>query len=115
MKTGVDLIADERRRQVEVEGWTPEHDDAHPMGALAVAGACYAAIPGHTLYRVDTIPRQHQAGGANTDYVFQEMWPWDAGWDKRRRTKTLRRLQKAGALIAAEIDRYLRAHPAEGE
>lgn len=32
----------ERRRQIEVEGWTHEHDDQHQVGDLASAGACYA-------------------------------------------------------------------------
>jgi len=32
MKTGVELIADERQRQIEVEGWTAEHDDANEYG-----------------------------------------------------------------------------------
>ena len=35
--TGVELIAAERQRQIEVEGWTPEHDDAH-VGGRACAG-----------------------------------------------------------------------------
>ena len=33
----------ERRRQVEVEGYTPEHDDTHDKGELAGAAAAYAA------------------------------------------------------------------------
>jgi hypothetical protein len=37
-----DVLA-ERKRQVEAEGWTIEHDDRHPDGELAVAAACYAA------------------------------------------------------------------------
>ncbi|MCT5529908.1 hypothetical protein LZL70_30340, partial [Pseudomonas aeruginosa] len=32
----------ERRRQVEAEGWTPEHDDEHSHGQMARAAACYA-------------------------------------------------------------------------
>ncbi|HHG5409119.1 TPA: hypothetical protein ACPWMT_005896, partial [Pseudomonas aeruginosa] len=32
----------ERRRQVEAEGWTPEHDDGHSHGQMARAAACYA-------------------------------------------------------------------------
>ncbi len=35
----LDVIA-ERRRQVEVEGWSPEHDDAHMDKSLADAAAC---------------------------------------------------------------------------
>ena len=32
-KSGVELIAAEQKRQVEGEGWTPEHDDAQTAGA----------------------------------------------------------------------------------
>lgn len=39
---GAELIAAERRRQIEQEGWTPEHDDQHSGGELATAGAVYA-------------------------------------------------------------------------
>lgn len=44
MKTGVDLIAAERKRQIEKEGWTLQHDrDEHTGGELALAACCYAA------------------------------------------------------------------------
>jgi hypothetical protein len=36
-----DVLA-ERERQVNVEGWTPEHDDAHAADELARAAAAYA-------------------------------------------------------------------------
>jgi hypothetical protein len=42
MKTGIELIAEERKRQIEVEGWTAEHDDEHTDGELALAAVCYA-------------------------------------------------------------------------
>ena len=35
-------VAAERRRQIEAEGWTPEHDDEHSAGQLAGAAGCYA-------------------------------------------------------------------------
>ena len=43
MSEGIRLIAAERQRQVDVEGWTPAHDDEHDEGELAIAAACYAA------------------------------------------------------------------------
>ncbi len=42
MKTGIELITEERQRQVEAEGWTPGHDDAHRKGQMAGAAAVYA-------------------------------------------------------------------------
>lgn len=84
-------IKAERRRQVDVEGWTPEHDDEHSKGELAQAAACYADDP-----------RQFNTA-APPD------WPWSQEWWKpgdRRRN-----LVKAGALIVAEIERLDRAKP----
>ena len=87
--TGVKLIAAERQRQIEKEGWTPEHDDQHENGELALAAACYA-IP--IKWRV----RAH---------YLSELWPWALKWWKPTPDNRIRELQKAGALIAAEIDR----------
>lgn len=81
-----DVLA-ERLRHVTVEGWTPEHDDKHTNGSLAVAGACYALVDAR-----DTI------GGA---------WPWDFRWWKP--TTKRRNLIKAAALIISEIERVDRA------
>jgi hypothetical protein len=89
-------VMDERIRQMLVEGWTPEHDDEHAEGEMALAASCYArsaANPGHYLARV---PRR---------------WPWDRLWWKPSGPR--RELVKAAALIVAEIERLDRArlHP----
>lgn len=89
--TGIELIAAERTRQVEAEGWTPEHDAAHGHGVLAAAARCYATPEGMGLrYRPDRVPLD---------------WPWDARFWKPTPDDRVRELVKAGALIAAEIDR----------
>lgn len=80
-----DVLA-ERRRQVDVEGWTSEHDDTHRDGELALAAACYA---------------MSSAGLAR--HQFRGWWPWDWAWFKRSPGR--RELVKAGALILAEIER----------
>lgn len=90
----IDEIAAERRRQIEVEGWTPEHDDLHQDGELAAAAGVYA------LYDL-------MSGDADRERVLREMWPWDDYWWKpadRRRD-----LVRAAALIVAEIERLDRA------
>lgn len=110
MKTGVELIAAERARQVEREGWTPQHDDAHSTGEMADAAACYASLSSAQSRDVDSC----------ADYALPDSWPWDADWWKPK--DRLRNLVRAGALIAAEIDRVQRAEaygkapskPAEG-
>lgn len=108
---GLALIAAERERQVAAEGWTPEHDDQHRDGGLAYAAACYA-MP-ERIY----VARERALGPA-----FDDPWPWKYG-DKRKRQSNfpnaiptdgderLRMLVKAGALIAAEIDRLQRIPP----
>lgn len=86
---GVAAIAAERKRQMEVEGWTPEHDDGHDDGELAFAAASYALFA-HLRRRVPP-----------------EFWPWDPQWWKPKDRRS--NLVRAGALIAAEIDRLDRA------
>ena len=39
MKTGIELIAEERKRQIEEEGWTAEHDDQQTDGEIAEAAS----------------------------------------------------------------------------
>lgn len=90
---GAALIAAERRRQVDAEGWTAEHDDAHAGYQLARAGAYYALW----------------AAGV-TDLPG---WPWDIRMFKPG--DPVRTLTKAGALIAAEIDRLQRQQPTTPE
>lgn len=85
-------VMTERQRQINAEGWTPEHDDEHENNEMAFAAACYS------LYAGNPYPGQ--------GYTPPE-WPWDAEfW----RPSTERRdLVKAGALILAEIERLDRA------
>lgn len=82
--SALDDIAAERRRQIEVEGWAPEHDDAHTDGHLTDAAACYALGPDQMR-------------------AVWYLWPWDRHWWKP--TTRRRDLVKAGALIVAEIER----------
>lgn len=86
--TGAELIAAERARQITEEGWTPEHDAEHAGESLAIAACCYALPPTMRRY-VDSTPR---------------LWPWEARHWKPTENR-VRELAKAGALIAAEIDR----------
>lgn len=92
-------VVRERQRQMSVEGWTPEHDDEHANGDMALAAACYAAA----------------AGGVPWSDDVPSFWPWADQWWKP--TTARRDLVKAGALILAEIERLDRAaaHPASGE
>ncbi|AVK02251.1 hypothetical protein [Pseudomonas aeruginosa] len=87
----------ERRRQVEAEGWTPEHDDEHSHGQIARAAACYALAG-------SSAPNDGTAA-----LLVSLAWPWDEQWWKP--TSARRDLVKACALALAEIERLDRAAP----
>ena len=90
----LDVIAErqrQRQRQQSVEGWTPEHDDEHGRGEMAMAAVCYI----------------NETGTVNRNGGRPWGWPWDASWWKPNTRR--RNLVKAGALIIAEIERIDRA------
>jgi len=94
----------ERRRQIEAEDWTPEHDDEHSHGQMARAAACYALAG-------SSAPNDGTAA-----LLVSLAWPWDQQWWKP--TTARRDLIKACALALAEIERLDRAaapQPAGGE
>lgn len=97
MKTGIEIIAEERQRQIEIEGWTPEHDLQHKENELANAAATYA---------MDADCRDALMDIYDCRLVgVPPTWPWDEKWYKPTPDNRIRELAKAGALIAAEIDR----------
>lgn len=103
---GIDQIAAERKRQVEKEGWTPDHDDQHEGGCIAQAAAAYA-IHGTSNPGLRAPDRRWDGSG---------IFPWGAEWWKpghftpseMTTEDRIRCLEKAGALCAAEIDRLQR-------
>ena len=90
---GVDLIAEERARQIYEESWTPEHDDEHTGCQLVDAASSYAWAAAKQVLR--------------EPFAQPFTWPWEPAWWKPS-DDPIRNLQKAGALIAAEIDRLQR-------
>jgi hypothetical protein len=97
--TALGSIAAERARQISVEGWTPEHDDGHGDGALAIAAACYAA-PRAVTHRHVLEDRRSPPVHAGQRHL---VWPWDFDWWKPKAERE--NLVRAGALIVAEIER----------
>jgi hypothetical protein len=96
-KSAIELIAEERHRQIDTKGFSAAHDDEHDFGQIAAAAGCYAL-----------------AGWSNT--TSQELWPWEEPnpWKDQDRwnitpAERINELVKAGALIAAEIDRLQRS------
>lgn len=121
--TGVEIIAAERERQVSEENWSARHDDSHTDHELALAAACYAAPD--SIYIGDASERA---------VTIKDAWPWERAADKRNRDvrawfpgplatallqrsevreARIRELAKAGALVAAELDRLQRTNGAE--
>lgn len=80
-------VQTERRRQVEAEGWTPEHDDLYCAAELPRAAAAYIL------------------SGANDE--APAIWPFVAKWWKPRDARA--NYVRAGALVLAEIERLDRA------
>ncbi|WP_425953095.1 hypothetical protein [Ralstonia pseudosolanacearum] len=111
--TGVELIAMEHKRHFAAGGHAiADVED----GQLAMAAACYAA------------PEQlFKFGGADDDCEMADPWPWERREDLRQKVGERRNyggslpadpstctteerielLSKAGAMIAAELDRLL--------
>jgi hypothetical protein len=97
MKTGIELIAEERQRQIDVYGYSDEHIKNSPEDyeceELACAAACYATPAGDRI---------------SSDESFvptPDLFPWDQQYWKPTPELRIRELVKAGAMIVAEIDR----------
>lgn len=99
MADGATLIAAERLRQVAEEGYGSEHDSEHEGGELVLAAWSY-------LTEHDTF------GGDPCGDDPPEGWPWSPEHWKPTGDQ-VRNLVKAGALIAAEIDRLQAAERSE--
>lgn len=98
MKTGIELIADERARQIGSERFTAANDDIYLHGELAAAGACYASTA--------VIQSEKDIQQLPPCFIHKD-WPWARVWWKPSNDRK-RNLIKAGALIAADLDRILR-------
>lgn len=98
MKTGIELIAEERAEHRTREGYSDNHDDQHRAGEIAMAAVCYA-LPSWV--------REHPTVGQVKSF-YARFWPWEPEDWKPSPKDRVRELVKAGALIASEIDRLQR-------
>lgn len=100
MKTGIELIAEERQRQIEVEGYSAQHDSQHKASEFAYAIIAYAEAVKASL--------NCKENGIN-DEIYISMAKADMGkhfpWGKFKTTTDIRDLEKIGALAAALIDK----------
>ena len=88
-KTGSQLIADERQRHFDEEGWTQASDAQYVDAELLRASISYIA---------SVLP-------SRWGMVIGWMWPFGARWWKADKHSVVHRLAIAGSLVAAEIDR----------
>lgn len=103
MKTGVELIAEERKRQIEKEGFTAEHDAKYLCSELTDAAVMYA-MRGYWKDRLNPyIVGINGQPGFMWPFGMESFKPSSEEWPKGR----IKDLVRAGALIAAEIDRLL--------
>ena len=91
-KSAIELIAEERDRQKYVENFNSEHDKQWVNGELANAAATYAMSDTvrKSVIKTPSVPAT---------------WPFSKEWWKPTPDNRIKELIKAGALIAAEIDR----------
>lgn len=94
---GAQRIAVERRRQVTDERHDERKDAVYRYGELAKAAACYVLLPDQRMLGLSY----------GMDKPTPILWPWASHWWKPEPDDRVRELEKAGALIAAEIDRIL--------
>lgn len=103
MKTGIELIAEERQRQIEVEGYSQQHDSQHDTSEFICAAIIYAESAKRGIV-------SHEFGNDNEIEIMVRKndlryeFPWG---DSFKPSTDIRDLVKAGALIAATIDRIL--------
>ena len=98
MKTPLELIINERHRQITDEGHTSEVDDLYDHSELPRAAECYVRA---AIYELASGQPQH---------VLEEDWPWDASFWKPT-GGVVRQIVKAGALHQAEHERLQRRDP----
>lgn len=87
-KTGHELIQKERQRQIEIEGYSADHDKLYKNDELFNAAACYSSAE-----RCRAINQGK--------YYFPAGWPWARDAFKPTPDNVIRELEKAGALFMA--------------
>lgn len=92
-------VMNERLRQINVKGMTPEHDDTHVNDEIAAYAAYYAMPEGAREWNAESTGYGDTLGQA----MIPEGWYMPSPCDRRRQ------LVKAAALLIAEIERLDRA------
>ena len=97
MKTGLELIREERKRQIE-KGYTADHDDTHTDEELADGAALYALSDDARSFIDDEWGND----------MYLHFWQFELKYLKFTPNNRIKQLTKAGAMIVAEIERLQR-------
>jgi hypothetical protein len=97
MKTGIELIAEERERQISQKGYTLDQDDQWEEGELLQGAEAFIEA---SKWHGETDFKRHDLDGST--------WPWDSSFKPGNPVDAVLCLTKAAAMLAAEIDRLQR-------
>jgi|SRR5690606_29838756 len=97
MKTAIELITEERKKQIS-KGYTAEHDDTHIAEEIADCAALYALSD-------DAIDFINEQWGDDMQLHF---WRFDLPSYKPTPNNRIKQLTKAAAMLVAEIERLQR-------
>ena len=92
---GTEKVTNERIRQIVEEGRTADSDHVYVYGELTAAAISYAMAAADLVLDPNSVPEFDD---------IKAHWPWNPIWWKPSKDP-IRNLEKAGALICAEIDR----------
>ncbi|WP_141105585.1 MULTISPECIES: hypothetical protein [unclassified Rhizobium] len=106
-----DVVA-ERRRQIDAEGWTVEHDDQHTDYSISRAAAVYALMASEAC-KANRAVMDGFKRASSVPAEISSLWPlaWRMDWLKPHSRRN--DLVRAGALILAEIERLDRLSEVE--
>ncbi|PJG67788.1 hypothetical protein [Acinetobacter seifertii] len=101
-------VLNERERQIQIKGWTNEHDDAYEKNELTRAASGYV---NHVVGRSWTYNKERPE--TYRDEEVPEFWPWAGNFWKPKSPRE--DLVRAAAILIAEIERLDREVKAESE
>ncbi|WPO68738.1 hypothetical protein SDC64_07410 [Acinetobacter haemolyticus] len=97
-----DVLA-ERERQINVKGYSTDHDDAYEQNELVRAASGYVDQVVGRAWIFESHPNLYRSE------VASEFWPWDPIYWKPKSPRE--DLVRAAAILIAEIERLDRKEP----
>jgi hypothetical protein len=104
----VQLITEERKRQIKDKGYDDKRDDEQDKGELVKAAQCYLEHVSLKSYVMNFKDYYTNNLKLYKELYLPNNWPPDWSAESWNPESPIRDLVKAAALIAAEVDRRLR-------